>query len=154
MNKFKHFKGKKAYVDLKLNMEKAYDRIEWDFLLSCLKQLGFRDTWIRWIKECISMVSCSLIINDKPSDFFKPTRGLNQEDSLSPYLFTICMDVLAHRLHAQFLKAKSGIWIKLAPCATHITMPSFFRWWSSLLQSYLSSLSKIEICSQHLFVHN
>ena len=46
INKFRHFKGKKGYVSLKLDMKKTYDRIEWDFLLSCLKQLSFHDTWI------------------------------------------------------------------------------------------------------------
>jgi len=57
MNKFRHYKGKKGFVALKIDMEKAYDRIEWDFLLACLRQLGFDDTWIKWISECISTVS-------------------------------------------------------------------------------------------------
>ena len=101
-------------------MEKAYDRIEWDFLLACLQQLGFHDKWIQWIKECISTVSYSVIINNKPSGFFKPTRGLRQGDPLSPYLFILCMDVLAKRLHEQSLTAKSGIGIKIAPTAPRI----------------------------------
>jgi len=120
VNKFKHMKGKKGHVALKLDMEKAYDRIEWDFLLSCLQHLGFHDTWISWIKECISTASYSLIINNEPQGFFKPTRGLRQGDPLSPYLFIICMDVLAKRLQSHALNAKTGIGITIAPAATRI----------------------------------
>jgi len=120
INKFRHFKGKKGYVALKLDMEKAYDRIELDFLFSCLEQLGFHATWIRWIKECVLTVSYSILINNEPSGLFKLTKGLHQGDPLSSYLFIICMDVLANRLHTQSLNAKSGIGIKIAPSATRI----------------------------------
>jgi len=120
VNKFKHMKGKKGYVALKLDMEKAYDRIEWDFLLSSLQQLGFHATWINWIRECISTVSYSLLINNEPQGFFKPTRGLRQGDPLSPYLFIVCMDVLAKRLQAHALDNKAGIGVKIAPTATRI----------------------------------
>jgi len=89
--------------------------------LSCLQQLGFHATWIRWIKECISTVSYLILINNEPSGFFKPTRGLRRGDPLSPYLFIVRMDVLANRLYAQSLNAKSGIGIKIAPTATRIS---------------------------------
>ena len=101
-------------------MKKAYDRVEWDFLLSCLQQLGFHDRWIQWIKECISTVSYSIIVNNEPTGFFRPTRGLRQGDPLSPYLFIICMNVLASRLHEQSLTSKSGIGAKIAPSAPRI----------------------------------
>ena len=152
-NKFKHFKGKKGYVALKLDMEKAYDRIEWDFLLSCLKELGFHATWIWWIKECISTVSYSIIINNEPSGLYKPTRGLCQGDPLSSYLFIICMDVLANRLHAQSLIAKSGIGIKIAPTTTRIPCLLFAD--DSLLFCKATSLAcqKLKMF-WILFVHN
>jgi len=95
INKFYHMKGKKGYVAVKLDMEKAYDRLEWDFLLLCFTHLGFHPIWINWIRECISTVPYSVLVKNEPCGFFKPTRGLRQGDPLSPYLFFICMDVLA-----------------------------------------------------------
>jgi len=69
-------KGKKSWVALKLNMEKAYDRVEWAFLFGALKQLGFHQKWIAWIKECVATMSYSIIVNDEVCGFFMPTRGI------------------------------------------------------------------------------
>ena len=65
MNKFKNMKEKKFWVALKLDMEKAYDRVEWTFLFDALKQLGFHKKWITWIKECVTTVSYFVIVNDE-----------------------------------------------------------------------------------------
>jgi len=57
MHKFKVLKGKTEWVALKLDMEKAYDRLECDFIEECLKRLGFHGKWIHWVMECIATVS-------------------------------------------------------------------------------------------------
>ena len=64
VNKFNNIKGKKAWVALKLDIKKAYDKVEWNFLFTALQNLSFHNTWIQWIKQCISMVSYSVIINN------------------------------------------------------------------------------------------
>ena len=83
---------------LKLDKEKAYDRLEWDFIIKCFEELGFHPKWLRWIRECISSVSYSLLVNGEPSGLIRPTRGIRQGDPLSPYIFIICMGLLSTHL--------------------------------------------------------
>jgi len=115
MHKFKMAKGKSAWVGLKLDMKKAYDRMEWDFLLAVLKQLGFYDQWICWIRECVTTVSYSMLINHAPNGLFEPSRGLRQGDPLSPYLFILCMNVFSITIGKAANAPKSGIGVRLCP---------------------------------------
>lgn len=61
---------------VKLDMAKAYDRVEWGFLLEVMDNLGFHPKFCAWIRECISMVSYSVMVNGVPSGYFRPKRGL------------------------------------------------------------------------------
>ena len=82
----------------KLEIEKVYDHVNWEFLMFLLQQCGFSEKWRRWIKCCISTVKFSILINGCPSDFFGSSRGLRQGDPLSPFLFDIFMEALSHML--------------------------------------------------------
>ena len=81
-------------VICKLDVEKAYDHVNWNFLLYLLERCGFPLKWRRWISYCISTIRFSILINGSPKGFFGSSRGLCQGDSLSPLLFVIVMEAL------------------------------------------------------------
>ncbi|RVW33526.1 Vesicle-associated membrane protein 727 [Vitis vinifera] len=88
-------KRKESGVLCKLDLKKAYDWINWDFLLSVMQRMGFGEKWIGWIRWCISTASFSVLVNGSPTGFFRSSRGLRQGDPLSPYLFVLGMEALS-----------------------------------------------------------
>ena len=91
-------KGQKGQMGLKLDMSKAYDRVEWVFLENIMRSMGFAEDWIRLIMMCLSSVSYSVLINGKQCGYFTASRGIRQGDSLSPYLFLLCAEGLSFLL--------------------------------------------------------
>lgn len=84
----------------KLEFEKAFDRVDWDFLLYLLGRMGFGNRWKRWIKGCMSSAHFSILINGSPKGFFKAERGIRQGDPLSPFLFVIVGEALSRMIDA------------------------------------------------------
>ena len=91
-------KSKIPGVICKLDIEKAYDHVNWEALLDLLKRMRFGVRWCRWIRTCISTVQFSVLVNKAPTDFFGSSRGLRQGDPQSPLLFLVMMEVFSRMM--------------------------------------------------------
>lgn len=115
-------KGKEGTIALKLDMSKAYDKIEWPYIMEVMNRMGFSERWRKWIMCYISTVSYSILLNGIPSVEFRPSRGLKQGDPLSPYLFLMCAEGFSTLLNREeSLSNLSGFRInKFCPPLTHL----------------------------------
>lgn len=80
---------------VKLDISKAYDKVELSFLQEIMLKLGFDPRWIQLAMETITIATYSILINGKPRGFVTPSRGIKQGDLLSPYLFLLCAEGLS-----------------------------------------------------------
>jgi hypothetical protein len=83
---------------LKLDYEKAYHKVNWDFLLDVLEKRGFGGRWIWWIKSILHKGSVGVTINNVESEFFQTGKGLRLGDPLSLLLFNLVVDILSRML--------------------------------------------------------
>ena len=106
----------------KLDMNKAYDRLEWKFLEKCLLAFGFCDAWVQMIMRCVTGVSYKYKVNGIPSRKLIPQRGFRQGDPLSLYLFIIAMECLSYLLSEAAANGKlSGLQVTTkTPAVTHL----------------------------------
>lgn len=70
------FRAGNPGVMCKLNLEKAYDNVNWDFLLYVMRGCGFGVKWRAWMRRCFSLASFSVLINGVPKGHFRCSRGL------------------------------------------------------------------------------
>ena len=98
--------GSKGFMALKVDFEKAYDRLKWSFIRETLSQMNLPILLIDIIMDCITTSDLKVLWNGEPSRSFKPSRGVRQGDPLSPYLFVMCMERLYQTIEAAIIANK------------------------------------------------
>ena len=89
-----------------LDLEKAFDNVNWDYLLHCLKDFRFPGITIKLIMHCVTSSTFSILWNGNKLPPFKPSHGLRQGDPLSPYLFILCMEKLSVAINTEVLQGE------------------------------------------------
>ncbi|GJZ54916.1 putative RNA-directed DNA polymerase, eukaryota, reverse transcriptase zinc-binding domain protein [Tanacetum coccineum] len=84
----------KELLLFKVDFEKAFDSVRWDFLDAVMGKMGFGAKWRSWISGCLHKARSSILVNGSPTNEFELFKGLRQGDPLSPFLFILVMEGL------------------------------------------------------------
>lgn len=112
-------KGRQGYMAIKIDLEKAYDKLEWSFIRERLSHINLPTDISDLIMSCISSVSTTILFNGGTMDPIIPSRGIRQGDPLSPYIFILCMDWLGQLIEG---KCAEKLWL---PVKSSKSGPSF-----------------------------
>lgn len=99
--------GKEGWMAIKVDLEKAFDRLSWEFIEETLHDANLPPHLVQLIMSCITSSSMQVLWNGKPTDSFLPQRGIRQGDPISPYIFVLCMERLSQMILAE---VRGGAW--------------------------------------------
>lgn len=86
---------------LKIDLEKAFDKLEWDFIQRSLNFFNFPPKISKLIMHYISTSQIGILVNGTKKSFFSPSRGIHQGDSMFPYIFILCMELMSKLIDHQ-----------------------------------------------------
>ncbi|KAI9919546.1 hypothetical protein PsorP6_017313 [Peronosclerospora sorghi] len=135
-------RDEEAYA-LFLDFQKAFDRVNWDYMFRLLERMGFGTTFIQWIKLLYTDPQAHLLINQNIQPALHPTRGVKQGDLLSALLFVLSIETLGNLLRSH---DEYGVFLN----ADHTATSMFFADDSTLLGSSISNLqAQLELVEEY-----
>ncbi|GJU15007.1 RNA-directed DNA polymerase, eukaryota [Tanacetum coccineum] len=139
-------KRKRAMI-FKVDFEKAFDSVKWDYLIDTLRAFGFGQKWCSWINGCFETATGSVLVNGSPTSEFQFHRGLKQGDPISPFLFILIMETL-HLSFKRVIEANlfKGISINASFSISHLFYADdvvFIGEWNS---SNIKTVAKVLNC--------
>jgi len=96
-----------GYMALKIDLEKAYDKLEWSFIRDMMIRANFPEDLVEIIMSCVSTVLMEIMVNGEALEPIYPSRGNRQGDPLSPYLLILCMEFLGQLIQE---KCQANLW--------------------------------------------
>jgi len=88
-------------IAIKVDIRKAFETIDWNFLIAVLKQFGFCDLFCDWILAILHSAHLSILVNGNAVGYFPCTRGVRQGDPFSPILFCLAEEVLSRAVEIE-----------------------------------------------------
>ena len=108
---------------VKVDLEKAYDRLEWSFIHKVLQDFRFPHNLMKVIMSCISTSFISVLVNGCALKSFNHSSDIRQGDPLSPYLFIMCMEYLGNLIEE---KCSKGLWFPFKASRGNIKISHLF----------------------------
>lgn len=152
--------GKMGVAGLKVDISKAYDRLEWDFIEVMLERFKFPVTWIERVMKCVKTVSYSFIRNGEVFGEVVPHRGVRQGDPISPYLYILCAEGLSGmiRKHEECGLLHGCRIAKNAPSISHLLFADdcyfFLRATKAEARTLINLLQRYEALSGQVINYN
>lgn len=131
-------KGKFGYLMLKIDFEKTYDKVDWEFLRVTLCEFGFPYTIIALVLNCITSTLLALRWNNEIIEGFNLSSGLCHRDPLSPYLFVLCMEKLALLIQQE---VENNSWSPVRMTLLTKNGPSILHLFLSMTRRFICGIS-------------
>nr|KYP49443.1 Retrovirus-related Pol polyprotein LINE-1 [Cajanus cajan] len=146
IHSMKNRSRKKGWMAIKIDLEKAYDRLKWKFIKDTLEDIGLPQQFVEMVWACISTPSMSMLWNGEKLEDFTPSKGIRQGDPLSPYLFVLCMERVFHLIEIAVIHK---LWkpIKLSKGGPPLSCLAFA---DDLILFSEASMDQVEIIQQCL----